>query len=376
MKVLIVHNEIEHYAGAERMLEYFARSSTESSDLEISVACAPNERLTSNLDKTHTRFTRYHQTNPALPEVSLLRSEACSPLALQAKPDIIHAWHARAWELAAVVGFMKRIPVTGILHDHPAAPFISSKRSALMRFTANRGMRRLICVSEAVRTACLNAGYRNEQTITVHNGLPLNPRLEHQTGNAPDRPLRVGFLGAFSERKGLDLFFSVIDEVASELDEVSVLIGGDAASEEGRTLVRELKAKYEERSWWRKVEWLGWVSNTESFFESIDLLLFTSKDFDPLPTVIIEAGMAGVPVVASRVGGVEEMIVDGETGHVFDPDSPSDAARDIVQLATQPAMVAKVGSKHRDRISTHFNSRRMLESYAKIWNDLLSRKQT
>src|SRR5213079_1268539 len=96
------------------------------------------------------------------------------------------------------------------LHDHPQARFISKPRQSLMRWSARYGLKKIVCVSHAVREACLAAGYPAAQIDVVHNGLP--PLLS-QVPTAAEQTFRLGFLGVFSERKGLPLLFEIIDQL-------------------------------------------------------------------------------------------------------------------------------------------------------------------
>ena len=150
---------------------------------------------------------------------------------------------------------------------------------------------------------------------------------------------------------------------------VQVVIGGSGQSAEARGLVEEIAQRHRGKDWWEKIDWLGWVSNTDAFFTQIDLLLFTSKEFDPLPTVIIEAGMAAVPVVATNVGGVPELIVDGETGRIFEPDAPEAAADTIEDIARSKGQLRQLGMKHHRNTVERFSSQRMLESYVDVWSE-------
>src|SRR5204863_2747971 len=86
--------------------------------------------------------------------------------------DLVHGWAARDWELTSLVAGIWRKPAIGTLHDHPAAGYIRRKRRLLMRLAAAWGLRRIVCVSDAVRRACEAMGYRRERLLTIRNGLP------------------------------------------------------------------------------------------------------------------------------------------------------------------------------------------------------------
>ena len=220
------------------------------------------------------------------------------------------------WELASLVGKLSRRPAIGTLHDHPIATFISRKRQCLMRWCAAFGLAKVACVSVAVRDACAAAGYLAGKLTVIHNGLPpTNFPPSVRSGIA----CRFGFLRAFSGRKGLRGLFEIADRIEKNTHSAWELhIAGEAQDEAGRQLVGELRARHESKPWWPRVHWHGWVGQPQAFLSQLDLLIVPSSGFDPLPTVLLEAGQIGVPVLVAPVGGVAEVIRDGDTGWLFD----------------------------------------------------------
>ena len=182
---------------------------------------------------------------------------------------------------------------------------------------------------------------------------------------------RLGYLGLFSERKGLRTLFCMLDDLGRltrapwEID-----LGGDAQDEEGRRLVEDLKATFSGRQWWKRVRWRGWVKRPDEFMASIDLLICPSSDFDPFPTVVLEAGQAGVPVLGPRVGGIPEMIEEGKTGWLFDWHDRREAARQLQHVIESPDLAEIAGRQAKKRVDGEFAMKRMVEDYLKLYTDL------
>src|SRR6185369_8020493 len=194
MRLLLIHPDAQSFAGAEMMLLYFLKG-LGSASCEPVVAVANGSKLaglisdqieTTGLEDNGT-FTIRGLKRQLTDLVRLNRVK---------RFDMIHGWAARDWELAALLGKMIRRPSVGTLHDHPQARFISLKRRLLMRWSARWGLDKIICVSEAVRLACLEASYPKAKMQIVHNGLPeCSAARPPRTTNV----FRMGFLGAFSE---------------------------------------------------------------------------------------------------------------------------------------------------------------------------------
>lgn len=237
-----------------------------------------------------------------------------------------------------------------------------------MRLSAS-GLQRVVCVSEAVRQACLQTGYNERKLTVVRNGLP--PASLPRPNREPKRAFRLGYLGVFSERKGLRTLFQILDDLARLTSRPwEVALAGDAQEEEGRRLVQDLRDTYSGREWWPRVQWRGWVKDPGEFMATIDVLVCPSSDFDPFPTVVLEAGQAGVPVLGARVGGIPEMIEEGTTGWLFDGRDLVRAARKLEQILGCPALAAEAGRQAKKRVEGEFAMKRMVEEYLKVYTDL------
>ena len=106
------------------------------------------------------------------------------------------------------------------------------------------------------------------------------------------------------------------------------------------------------------------------FLASLDLLICPSSEFDPYPTVLLEAGQAGVAVLGSRVGGVPEIVEDGVTGWLFEPAAWAEAARKLQSLSHSPTEVAEAGRRAKKRVEREFAMKRMVADYLKVYMDL------
>ena len=368
MRLLIIHHEAEYFAGAEKMLGYFLEGITGLSEHRVTVAAARESRMVEVIPAgvqtcwapANSKFSLFSYARQVL---ALHRHCRANPV------DIVHGWAARDWELTALTGTLQRCPAIGLLHDHPQARFISRPRQRLMRWSAAAGLSKVVCVSEAVRQACLNAGYSGRKLAVVRNGLPPGPPV---APSSDPGVFRCGYLGVFSERKGLRTLFAMLEaldgltSVPWEMD-----LAGDAQEEEGRRLVRDLTNAYSSKSWWPRVRWRGWVKSPAEFMASINLLICPSSDFDPFPTVVLEAGQAGVPVLGARVGGVPEMIEDAKTGWLFDSQDGLGGARILKTALETPSLAETTGRQAKKRVEGEFAMHRMVQEYLRLYTDLL-----
>jgi glycosyltransferase involved in cell wall biosynthesis len=369
MRVLVIHHESEYFAGAEKMLGYFL-AGLNKAGLEVLAATTLESRVREIIPAdmptcwvpNNARFS----ISGLWSQVQALRRQ------YRRQPfDIIHGWAARDWELTALISRLTRTPALGTLHDHPNARFLSPARRRLMRGAAAFGLRRVVCVSEAVRQACGEAGYAATRLAVVRNGVPLRARTPSAR---PAGRWRLGFLGLFSERKGLRGLFHIIDDFArSSPAEWELEIAGDAQDDAGRALVTQLQNEFATRPWWTQVRWRGWVKEPAEFLAGIDVLICPSTDFDPFPNVLLEAAQSGVPVLAAQVGGVPEIVADGKTGWVFETQAWHAAATKLATVLNTPDEVQAIGKAARKRIEDDFTVERMVADYLSIYCTLATK---
>jgi len=366
MRVLIVHHEARYYGGAEVLLGHFLAGLSDT-NFEIAVALARESRMASAVP-------------PGIQAVWLPENEKFSPMKFAAQLrtlartfksrefDMVHGWAARDWELAAAVGVRTRRPAIGTLHDHPRATYISPKRQRLMRLVANRALDRVACTSDAVRAACIHHGYSAAKLTVVHNGIPIPPAAE---GPDPDGPLRIGFLGVFSEGKGLGSLFEIVDQLSLQLpDGWELNLAGAAQNAAGEHVIASIRARYSGRSWWPRVGWYGWAEDPMEFLREIDVLVCPYAEFEAFGLVLCEAAAASVPVVATRIGAVPEIVEDGRTGWLFEPGDSREGARILAKLIRHPGERIRAGEKARRRVEQKFTIAEMVSGYMNLYSEL------
>ena len=282
---------------------------------------------------------------------------------------VLHGWAARDWELTAISARILGAASMGSLHDHPQAGFISRSRQRLMRSSSILGLDRIICVSNAVKQACLSAGYEAARLRVIHNGLKISA-FEARPINC-GHP-RLGFLGGFSEGKGVRGFFEVADLLSRRFPgQFDLAIAGGTQDEMGDRMMQEIAAKYGSTAWWPHIRWCGWVADSTKFLRSIDVLICPSTDFDSFPTVLLEAGQAGIPSLATRVGGVPEIIVDGETGWIVGVADWCGAADILARSTSSIGLLESMGERARRRLEESFTVKKMVAEHLALYSELM-----
>jgi glycosyltransferase involved in cell wall biosynthesis len=212
-------------------------------------------------------------------------------------------------------------------------------------------------VSDAVAGELAAAGLRRAPVI-IRNGV----RVPVQGREYRDTLQTVGVVAHLIERKGVDVLLDGL----SRLNEGCVRRVRIAGTGEAERALRAQAAALEPAI---SVEWCGHVS-LEDFFPTIDLLVLPSRS-DALPLVLLEGMAAGLPIVASRVGGIPEALLNG-SGWLVEPDDATALANAVADAIAHPTDAHARGQRARARVSADFDQELCLAGYAKCYRQALA----
>jgi glycosyltransferase involved in cell wall biosynthesis len=277
-------------------------------------------------------------------------------LARRVGADLIHSHATRGARYARFAGALTDIPVVSTAHSTNAGKHFG-------------GADRIIAVSKAVADFLETCGYDRERILIVHNGapdirrVPSTRALRQELGIPPDRPL-IGLVGRFIRDKGHDIAIEALSRLSVP---AHLALIGDHATPWGRDVrLRSHSAPAPNR-----IHFAGFRDEVQELLGDFDLLVAPSRR-EALSLALIEAAAAGVPVVASRIGGIPEVVLDGETGILVAPQDPASLARAIESLITDPALRMRLGQAARRRYEDHFSLQRMLDATEEVYHGLLA----
>jgi glycosyltransferase involved in cell wall biosynthesis len=271
--------------------------------------------------------------------------------------DVVHANSSKAGILARTAALLTRVPVR-IFTVHGWA--FSAHDGARSRFYlwADRLMSPLtttiICVSETELRAGLAAKTcREARSVVIYNGVAAAAARAEPVDSAPPRILSVGRL-----RAPKDVVTLVRALALLERGSFSAAIVGDGPD----------AAKITPGA---PVELLGTRRDVAELLAASDVFVLSSRS-EGLPMSILEAMAAGLPVVASAVGGVPELVVDGETGLLVPPGDPAALASALSRLVADPDLRRRLGAAGRERAEKRFSLHRFREEHVQLYERLLA----
>lgn len=295
------------------------------------------------------RLRHFGWTLDALRKVRGARRMVGSTLA-GFRPDIVVACNRDAVLLLGKS--LSRYPI--VFHSHEA-PDLNWRSRMAMALLDNR-IHHYVGVSDAVRERLMALGIDRARVSVIRNGIPPTDHAQPARGG---RPFTIGICGQIGPWKGHADVVEALAILRREGVTVRCLVFGNGNA----GFVESLRQRVAQYGISDYLEWRGFVQDQDAIYRELDVLVVPSRHSDPLPTVALEAGIRGIPVVATRKGGLPEIIVDGVTGLLVDSDNPLQIARAVKMLAHNPDQVKQMGMSARNRIITHFAPERMIKEH-------------
>ncbi|MFD7056820.1 glycosyltransferase [Streptomyces mirabilis] len=275
------------------------------------------------------------------------------------RPHIVHTHTAKAGALGRMAAVLARVPVrVHTFHGHLLQGYFSPAKTRLV-VQAERSLAavtdRLVAVGRSVRDDLLAAGIgRPGQYAVVPPGTtpaaaPGRSEARNQLG-LPEDSLVVAYVGRVTRIKRPDRFLSVAREVRHAVPAARFLVCGDGDLHGDLETAADLGDS---------LHMLGWRADVETVYAAADMVLLTS-DNEGMPVSLIEAGLAGVPTVATDVGSVAEVVQDGQTGLLARPDA-EELARHTVRLLRDEGLRRRMGQQARTWAAQQFGAERLVQ---------------
>jgi glycosyltransferase involved in cell wall biosynthesis len=263
---------------------------------------------------------------------------------------VVHTLHGMPEEIAARVG----------RPEAPDPPGVSRARLAWLEhgyLPLEAGLTRLghvVAPSQAMVDFMLGRGFPASRLHVI----PLGIEPADEADRREDGPLVVGVASNLEYWKGVDV---LIDAAPAMRAPVQLEVFGDGS------LAGELERQAHEAGVDSRFH--GFVPDSRSRLRELDVLVQPSRA-DNFPLAVLEAMAAGVAVVATRVGGVPELVVDGETGLIVEPEDPAALAEALDSLVADPARRRELGRRGRARVLDEFTPERMAHRTVALYRDL------
>ena len=293
------------------------------------------------------------------------------------RPDVICTHTAKAGTLGRLAAIVHRVPVrVHTFHGHVFHGYFGSTGSRLARLVERalaRATTRILAVSEEIADDLVE-GHRiapRERVSVIRLGLDLEPfrslpprgAVRRELGVAPNAPFVVT-VGRLVPIKDHALLLDAFARVAAARPEARLALVGDGpcrAQLESRAARDDLAGR---------VLFTGWRRDLPAILADADVAALSSRN-EGTPVALIEAAAAGVPAVSTDVGGVRQVVRDGETGRLVPPGDADALAAALIELLDDPAARRAMGGRARQVVAPTYCAERLCREIAALYEECL-----
>jgi glycosyltransferase involved in cell wall biosynthesis len=276
-----------------------------------------------------------------------------------------HKFGSNLWGTA--IGRMARVPVI-VAHEHTWSFEGKPWRRIVDREVIARGSSAFIAVSREDRRRMIEIeGIDPDDVTFIPNGIPAPPPpsgadVRAELGIAPDAPL-IGTVSALHPQKALDVLLRATAALVGQFPGLKVLIAGEG---DRRFALEDLATELGLED---TVMFLGVRTDVPDVLAALDIAV-SSSDFEGSPLSVMEYMEAARPVVATRVGGVPDLIDDGVHGRLVEPQDPEAFAAAVAELLRDPERAREMGRRGQQRRREEFDIDVMVKRLEELYVEL------
>jgi len=273
--------------------------------------------------------------------------------------QILHCNGAAPHQWMLPVARMTGLPVLAHLH----ANYVRRERFATLLHQASV----LVGVSQSVIADFIGDGFPPGRARVIANGINFS-QFDLAAGrglraelNLPEDAILVAAVGSLIRRKGLDLLIEALARLPNH--PLHLAIAGDGPEKSA------LAALAEARGVGARVHFLGYRSDISPLYAASDIAALASRS-EAFGLALAEAGLFGLPVLATRVGGVGDVVEDGVTGLLVPPENCAALTQALNRLAADAGLRARLGAQAAARVRARFDIARMVAEFERLYQTL------
>jgi glycosyltransferase involved in cell wall biosynthesis len=245
----------------------------------------------------------------------------------------------------------------------------SAKGKAKLWFVKNTADRAIV-VCKMVKEILVDHGFHDDRISVIYNGIDPAPHmigtegtgtLRSELGLGPDDKL-VGMVANVRQSKGYDVLVKACAEVSKQFPRVTFVAVGDVLD----VLAQPIKKLVDELSLADRFVFLGFRSDIPNILRDLDVFVLASTS-EGMPLAVLEAMASRKAMVATRCGGIPEVVDDGQTGLLVPPSDPSALARAIRDLLSDRSRALRLGANAQAKFQKEFTLDGMVQRYERLY---------
>lgn len=287
----------------------------------------------------------------------------------QIAPDVIHCRNGiPTISYGVLAAKIARIPVVCSIHGR--THYLRQNFRTWIWFHIMRLSRMIVVVTQSIKDEIVRFGGITPSAIQViHNG--INTELSFPKTNLQLRQefafdgedFIIGTVGSLRPIKGHKYLLAAMPDILRKIGNAQLALIGSGSEE------HNLKQFANNLGIGNNIKFLGYKANAGKIMRMFDVFVLPSLS-EGFPNVVLEAAMAKIPIIATRVGGIEEILQNGENGLLVRPADSNELTAQILKLATNKVLAQNLADNAFATVQAHFDINTTLRQYDALYNDL------
>jgi glycosyltransferase involved in cell wall biosynthesis len=366
MKIKVLHIDSENgWRGGQQQAVYLFEGLIRRG-IETVFVCRPDSELSG------------HFKNKKLPHIEIpMRNEldifSAYRIATYARKNgftilHLHSAHAHSIGLLAKL-FYTKVKLIGVRRVD-----FNIKKNIFSRFKYNSSLiNRIVCISSEIKKIMLECAINEDKLTVIHSGVDVHkfdsteadPLLREKYGIAKDAII-IGTVAALVGHKDYPNLLKAASIVTDKAKQAVIIAVGDGKNE------NEIKQIHSDLKLGNKFIFAGYQKEVGKYLKAFDIFVLASKK-EGLGTSVLDAQSIGLPVIATRAGGIPEMIENGANGILVAKQDPEELANAILELVNDPVKRNLIGRNAKETVSK-FSIENTVDKNIDIYKELLEVK--
>jgi len=301
------------------------------------------------------------------------------------KPDIVHTHASKAGALGRRAAFACNVPiVVHTYHGHVFHSYFSNWKTKLIKLierklakkttaiiTISETQKKEICqihkIAETNKTHVIPLGFDLVKFNTNREEKRINTR---QNLDLKEDEVAIAIIGRVTKIKNHHFFLDVIEKILSERPNLKIrvfIVGDGDLKQEVTTRAQEINQKFG-----NIIKMTSWIFDIASFNPGMDIICLTSEN-EGTPVSLIEAQASGVPIVTTDVGGIRDIVSDGNTGYIIPKNDIETFSEKLLELITNTEKRTEFSKNGWDFVKDKFHYTRLVNDIEKLYKKLLTK---
>lgn len=222
-----------------------------------------------------------------------------------------------------------------------------------------------ICVSEKTENDVEWMPFIKQKLVLIHNGIEAFPLMERLKArnflvqNTASDELLVGTMAELHRIKGLDILLEAWSKFKQTSNGTLIIMGTGEEKDNLQNMAQKLHIS-------DSVVFKGYVDNAKSYLSGLDIFVLPSRS-ENLPYAILEAGLSKLPIIATRVGGIPEIITNGVSGKLIQRGDVDSIVENLILLSKDKDLRTKLGQAIYEKVTNDFSINKMLDATLKLY---------